>query len=144
MPALGVVVRRVPVRVCDVSTSGCLLESGDVLPEGAVGLLEIAVNGTRHTETLRICRSMRIPGRSGGWRSGATFLALSAPAPASVRNVVARFEIIDELGEMPDTLARMYRRLPPPPAHLGTPPAVRSVRDAGESHAKAELDAPSS
>ena len=97
LPALGVLMRRVPIRVRDVSTSGCQLESPDVLTEGAVGQLEIAIDGQIHKEPLRVCRSMRAPGGPWPWRCGAHFLALEVPAPASVRNVVARFEILDEL-----------------------------------------------
>jgi hypothetical protein len=97
LPALGVLMRRVPVRVRDVSTSGCQLESADALIEGAVGQLEIAIDGQVHKEPLRVCRSMKAPGGHWPWRSGAHFLALEVPAPTSVRNVVARFEILDEL-----------------------------------------------
>jgi len=97
LPALGVLMRRVPIRVRDVSTSGCQLESPDLLMEGAVGQLEIAIDGQLQKEPLRVCRSVRTPGGQWPWRSGAHFLALEVPAPASVRNVVARFEILDEL-----------------------------------------------
>ena len=97
LPALGVLIRRVPVRVRDVSTSGCLLETLDALIEGTVGQLEVVLDGETHSEPLRVCRSARSPGSPWPWRSGASFLALAAPPPASVRNVVARFEIMDEL-----------------------------------------------
>ena len=97
LPSLGVLMRRVPIRVRDVSTSGCQLESPDLLTEGAVGQLEIAIDGQIHKEPLRVCRSMHAPGGHWPWRCGAHFLAIEAPAPASVRNVVARFEILDEL-----------------------------------------------
>jgi len=97
LPALGILVRRVGVRIRDVSMSGCLLESVDVLDEGMVGQLEIAVGHETHNEALRVCRSSRNIGSPWPWRAGAHFLALNAPAPASVRNVAARFEIIDEL-----------------------------------------------
>jgi len=97
LPALGILVRRVSVRIRDVSVSGCLLESVDVLDEGMVGQLEISVGREPHSEPLRVCRSSRNVGSPWPWRAGAHFLALNAPAPASVRNVAARFEIIDEL-----------------------------------------------
>lgn len=97
LPSLGVFIRRVPVRVRDVSTAGCQLESPDALPEGAVGQLEIRAGNELHCEPLRVCRSAHAAGSPWPWRAGAHFLALNAPAAASVRNVVARFEIIDEL-----------------------------------------------
>jgi hypothetical protein len=85
------------VRVRDVSTAGCLLESYDLIPDGTVGLLELDVNGERQVEAVQVCRSLRVTGSAWPWRAGARFLALNAPPPTSVRNVVARFEIIDEL-----------------------------------------------
>jgi hypothetical protein len=114
LPAIGVLIRRVPVRVRDVSTAGCLLETEDVLPDDSVGVLELTIDGERQVETLRVCRSARLSGTAWPWRSGAHFLSLSAPPPASVRNLVARFEIVDELGAMPETLTRMYRRFRAP------------------------------
>jgi hypothetical protein len=102
VPAIGVLIRRVAVQVRDVSTSGCLLESQDALADGGVGQLEIAVDGELQQEPLRICRTARVTGSPWPWRSGAHFLSIDAPAPASVRNIVARLEIIDEL----------YRRQP--------------------------------
>jgi hypothetical protein len=97
LPALGVLIRRVPVRLHDVSSTGCLLESIDALGEGAVGQLEIHFNDTEHQEPIRICRSSTVSGTAWAWRSGAHFLSLNAPLASSVRNIVARFEIIDEL-----------------------------------------------
>jgi hypothetical protein len=97
LPAMGVLIRRVPVHVRDVSTSGCQLDSLEALPDGCVGLLELRDAAGLHTEAIRICRVARIPGSPWPWRAGAQFLSLSAPSEASVRNVVARFEIIDEL-----------------------------------------------
>ena len=112
LPAIGVLIRSVRVRVLDMSAAGCQLESDDPLPEAAVGLLELTINGEPQSETLQICRSMHIPGSAWPWRSGAHFLTLGAPEPTSVRNVVARFEIVGEIGLMPETLRRMYRRRP--------------------------------
>jgi hypothetical protein len=109
LPAIGVLIRRVTVGVRDVSTAGCLLESTDPLPEGSVALLEVTVNGEWQTETLQICRSMGMAGTPWPWRAGAQFLALSAPAATSVRNLIARFEIIDELRAMPEKLVRAPR-----------------------------------
>ncbi len=97
IPGIGVLIRRVQVRVRDVSSAGCLLESHDLLPEGTVGLLELEIEGERQVETLQVCRSLRVTGSAWPWRAGARFLALNAPPPTSVRNVVARFEILDEL-----------------------------------------------
>jgi hypothetical protein len=100
LPAIGVLIRRIPVRVRDVSTSGCLLETSDPLNEGAVGQLEVALDGDVLREPLRVCRASRVAGSPWPWRAGGHFLGIEAPPPASVRNVVARFEIIDELAQV--------------------------------------------
>jgi hypothetical protein len=102
LPALGVLIRSLPVRVRDFSTSGCLIESLDALPEGSVGLLELAADGRQHCETIHVCRASRHGGSPWPWRAGAHFLALAAPSATSVRNLLARFEIMDEIGHGPD------------------------------------------
>jgi hypothetical protein len=110
IPSIGVLTRRVAVHVRDISISGCLLETVDPLDDGSIGVLELSVQGERHTETLRVCRSVRVTGSAWPCRAGARFLALKAPPATSVRNVVARFELMDELGAMPEALARVHRR----------------------------------
>jgi hypothetical protein len=74
----GVVVRRVAVRVVDLSATGCLLESSVRLNEGAVGTLHLTVEGRRYRETLRISRLASTAGRSGAHRAGAQFLTLGS------------------------------------------------------------------
>ena len=97
LPALGVLVRRIPVRVRDISTTGCQLESLDPLPDTQIGQLEVFVEGERHQEPVRVTRAVRLPGGAWPYRAGAQFLALGAPLPTSVRNAVARMEIVEEL-----------------------------------------------
>jgi hypothetical protein len=109
LPAIGVLIRRVPVRVRDVSMSGCLIESRDDLPEGSVGLLDLLIEGQVQSETIRVCRASRHTGSPWPWRAGAHFLALAAPSSTSVRNVVARFEIMDEIGAAAQRLGRAQR-----------------------------------
>ena len=74
----GVVVRRVAVRVVDLSASGCLLETRVRLSEGAVGTLHLTVDGRRYRETVRISRVAPTAGRSGAHRAGAQFLTLGS------------------------------------------------------------------
>lgn len=112
LPAIGVLMRRVPVRVHDVSTNGCLLESIDPLAEGAVGQLEIYFNDTTHQEPIRICRCSTVSGSAWPFRLGAHFLSLTAPLTSSVRNIVARFEIVDELAGSTRNMAYAPRYFP--------------------------------
>lgn len=74
----GVVVRRVTVRVTDLSATGCLLESSIRLNEGAVGTLHLTVDGRRYRETLRISRVASTAGRGGAYQAGAQFLTLGS------------------------------------------------------------------
>ena len=77
----GVVVRRVAVRVVDLSATGCLLESSVRLNEGAVGTLHLTVDGRRYRETLRIARVASTAGR-GTNQAGAQFLTLGSSRQA--------------------------------------------------------------
>ena len=94
---IGVILRDIPVRVLDASASGCLVESREPLPEGAVGLLEITGVEGRTVEPLRIRRSMEIAGGATRFRAGAQFLPLGAPGPKSMRNQLARLEVVLEI-----------------------------------------------
>jgi hypothetical protein len=94
---IGVIVRDIAVRVHDASASGCLIESRELLPEGAVGLLEITGDAGRTVEALRISRSTVIAGSATRFRAGAQFLPLGAPGPRSVRNQLARLEVVLEI-----------------------------------------------
>ena len=94
---IGVIVRDIAVRVHDASASGCLIESCELLPHGAVGLLEINGHEGRTVEALRISRSTEIAGGATRFRAGAQFLPLGAPGPRSVRNQLARLEVVLEI-----------------------------------------------
>src|SRR6185436_20373661 len=76
--ATGVIVRRVPVRVADISATGCMLESGLGIREGAVGTLHLTVEGRRYRETLRVTRVTSLPGSGRRQQVGAQFLTLGA------------------------------------------------------------------
>jgi hypothetical protein len=87
LPGMGVLIRRLPVRVRNVSASGCLLETADSLPEGAVGLLELVIEGERHVEALRVNRSTRIAAhRSAIFGPQRTSAHVSAKRRGTVRD----------------------------------------------------------
>jgi hypothetical protein len=94
---IGVILRDITVRVLDASASGCLVESREPLPEGAIGLLEVMGEQGRTVEPLRINRSMKIAGGATRFRAGAQFLPLGAPGLTSVRNQLARLEVVLEI-----------------------------------------------
>ena len=97
---IAMLVRRLPVIVAEVSTSGCRLESAQALLAGTVGILVLPAAAEPTGEPLRISRCTRTPGGAAPYRLGAEFLSLDAPAPTSLRNRVARLEIGMELSSL--------------------------------------------
>jgi hypothetical protein len=95
--SIGVLVRRIPTSVSEVSARGCLIESRHLLPEGTVGVLEVTMAEEATAEQLRICRMVRIVGGAHHYAAGAEFLPLGPPTPASVRNLIARLEMVLEI-----------------------------------------------
>ena len=97
---MAVLVRRLPVSLAEVSTTGCRLDSAEALPNGTVGVLVLPSDAEPTAEPLRISRCTRTPGGAAAYRLGAEFLSLDAPAPTSLRNRVARLEIVMELSSL--------------------------------------------
>jgi hypothetical protein len=78
----------VPVRLLDISTSGCSFDMPACMDEGTVGFLDVTLDGACHEEAIRICRSSRIRLSTWPYRLGAEFLTLAPPSPASLRHAV--------------------------------------------------------
>lgn len=91
-PLTGALVRRVPAKVINVSTRGCLIQTSAQLTPGAVGLLEVETGEAAPGEPVRICHSMERPGSPLPFCAGTEFLVFDAPFPRSVREQAARFE----------------------------------------------------
>ena len=77
------------LRLWDVSSGGCLLESREQFPVGTIGLLHIDLDGQPRREWFRVCRVHAEEGRRGTCLLGAEFLAL-APAGRESLRVAAR------------------------------------------------------
>jgi hypothetical protein len=90
--ATGVIVRRLPVRVTDISATGCMLESGLGIREGAVGTLHLTVEGRRYRETVRVTRVTALPGSGRKQQVGAQFLTLGASRRA-LRHLAASMNV---------------------------------------------------
>jgi hypothetical protein len=88
-PLGGAVIRRVPVRIVQVSSSGCLWESPSALDEGTVGFVDVRTFGQRHTEAVRILRARRSIGPIWPFRMAVEFLTLGPTSPDSLRGVAA-------------------------------------------------------
>jgi hypothetical protein len=90
-PLFGSLIRRIPVRLLNLSFSGCLFESPLAVGEGTVGFVEVTIQDRRRTEAIRIRRLERRAGRVWPYRNGGEFLTFTATGPASLRGVAAIF-----------------------------------------------------
>ena len=84
----GVIVSDVPVRLVDISRTGCLLESSRHMAVGTTGEFRIEVGGQTFWEELRITRCLRLEGSSTVYRLGAEFLRMRLPNGSSLRRAV--------------------------------------------------------
>ncbi len=90
--APGVLVRRLSIRVLEISRAGCLIESAAPLVEGTVGLLDLDMSGRRRIEAFRICRTEVREGASPAYRAAAQFLTIAAPSEHTLRQEVGALE----------------------------------------------------
>jgi hypothetical protein len=89
-PAIvGAVCRRVPVRLVEVSASGCLWDAPAPLDEGSVGFVEVRTSGHHCTEAVRILRTQRAVESVWPYRMAVEFLTLAPLSPDSLRGVAA-------------------------------------------------------
>ncbi len=84
----AVLLRNVPLVVRDVSSGGCLIESGTPLQVGMVGWLEVEFEGARRFEWFRIARVHKRGERA--FLSGVEFLPLAAAGSDSLRSAIGR------------------------------------------------------
>jgi hypothetical protein len=89
------------IRVYDVSAGGCLLESRELLPVGAVGLLSIDVDGRPRQEWIRVCRVHANEGRRGTCLVSVEFLPLEPAGTDSVRGAMLRVRAVKSRPRFP-------------------------------------------
>jgi len=87
---VGVITREVRVRLVNISTSGCLIESSSRLEPGTAGDLRIRVGGDIYADDVRIARVQQVQGAGSTWHVGAEFLWTTQPGTQSLRRVVSR------------------------------------------------------
>jgi hypothetical protein len=87
----GVLGREVPVKVVNVSASGCLLESAGPLEPGVTGTVSVALDGIVCRDEVRITRCQSLPGSDGRHAMGAHFLWTSQPGAQSLRRVIRQW-----------------------------------------------------
>ena len=82
---VAVLGREVPVRLVDISSSGCLLESGSRLEKGTTGSLRVVYEGQEYSDDVGFKRC-----RTGGGSRSVFFRGGGFP-PVRDRNLVFGF-----------------------------------------------------
>jgi len=88
-PLIAAISRRLPVRLVEVSRSGCLCDSPASLDRGCVGFVDVRTPGRHHSEAVRILRSQRAENAIWPYRIALEFLTLAPLSPESLRGVAA-------------------------------------------------------
>jgi len=89
---VAVLGRVVPVRLVDISSAGCLLESSGRLEKGATGLLRVMFDEAEYMDDVRVMRCQASEGGSGLYQLGAEFLWTTSPHERSLRRVIAKLQ----------------------------------------------------
>jgi hypothetical protein len=84
--------REVPVRLIEISTSGCLLESNSRLELGTAGVLRVMFEDEAYQDDVRVMRCRGFEGSSPIYQIGAEFLWTTRPHERSLRRVIARLQ----------------------------------------------------
>jgi PilZ domain len=87
---VGVLTREVRVRLVNISSSGCLVESSHRLEPGTSGVLRVRVGDDTFTDDVRIARVQAVQGAGAAWYVGAEFLWTTQPGVRSMRRMVSR------------------------------------------------------
>ena len=83
--AVGVLTRNLPVRMRNVSASGCLLESASAIEEGTVARLRIRVAHREFRDDVRVIRCRRVEGAGSTHHVGVDFVWTTQPGVRSLR-----------------------------------------------------------
>jgi hypothetical protein len=89
---VAVLGREVPVRLIEISTSGCLLESSSRLEQGTAGVLRVTFEDEAYQDDVRIMRCRAFEGSSAVYQIGAEFLWTTRPHERSLRRVITRLQ----------------------------------------------------
>ncbi len=88
----GLLVRHVPVRLVNVSISGCLLESSSEISVGITGELRVSLDGNQYHDPVRVSRAVARMGTSSTFHLGGEFSWIDRPGADSVRQAVRGLE----------------------------------------------------
>lgn len=88
---VATLVRTMPVRLVDVSRSGCRLESGRWMEAGSCGQLLMELDGRLRLQDIRVARCQAREGASSPYQVGAELLRTRRLTERSVRVALRRF-----------------------------------------------------
>lgn len=80
---MGALIRRVPVRVVEASTTGCVFESPSIVIEGSVGFVQTRTSTHDRSEAVRVRRTSQTSNAVWQYRMAAEFLTLGPKSPDS-------------------------------------------------------------
>ena len=80
----GQLVREIPVRLLNVSSSGFLLEAHRDIAVGTTGTLDVDLGSDRYLSQVNLFRSVQLLGLGQTFRVGGTF---SQSEPESLKNI---------------------------------------------------------
>jgi hypothetical protein len=89
---VAVLGREISVRLRDISSAGCLLESNCRLEKGATGLLRVSFEDTEYMDDIRVMRCRESEGASGQYQLGAEFLWTTNPHERSLRRIISKLQ----------------------------------------------------
>jgi hypothetical protein len=99
--SLATLVRRVPVRVVDVSRAGCRLEASLWLRAGTIGQLRLSLRGGVHEDDVRISRCQMRAGAGRTYLLGAELLGTRRLYGRSIRLAISNLIAAGEALEHP-------------------------------------------
>ena len=89
---VAVLGREVVVRLMDISSAACLLESNCRLEKGATGLLRVRFEDAEYMDDVRVMRCQESEGGSGFYQLGAEFLWTTSPHERSLRRIISKLQ----------------------------------------------------
>ena len=93
---IGALIRRVPVRVVEASTAGCVFESPFAVNEGTVGFLQTRTATHDCSEAVRVRRMSETSDSAWAYRMAAEFLTLGPVSLDSLRGLATIMSVGSE------------------------------------------------
>ena len=86
----AVLMRELDVRVLNVSSSGCLIETNGWIAIGTIGTLNVKLGSEECTDDIEVVRCEAVPGAETFYHVGVRLLRRSPRHARSIRQAVAR------------------------------------------------------